>query len=476
MKLSEYAALDGMAIAELINKGEITCADAAGAAMEAIDAVNPQLNAVLETYPKRVDEEPADGPLKGVPFLLKDLVCHEAGQTNELGSRLAKGNVAPNDTELTARFRRAGLNILGRTTTPEFGFSPATETLAHGDTRNPWNTDHSPGGSSGGSAAMVAARAVPIAHANDGGGSIRIPAACSGLFGLKPTRARNSLGPDVSEAIGGFAIEHVVTRSVRDSAAVLDATNGPLAGDPYLIPPPARPYLDDATTKPKALKIAMTTTAWSGDDVDPECITAVHETAKLLEELGHTVEEASPTVDYDPFIEASAKIWAAGEAAWISAVAEGMGREIGRDTLESSMLATYEVGADMSALDYLGALSVVNAACRSVGPFFDDYDMLLTPTCATPAWEIGAMDSNRQGWDLLSWTKHIFGYCPFTPLFNATGHPGVSLPLATSSKGLPIGIQFVGQWAREDMLFQLSGQIEEARPWADRKPPLCVGS
>ncbi len=476
MKLDEYAALDGMSIAELVRKGEISAAEAAGAAIEAIDAVNPQLNAVIESYPDRINQEPADGPLKGVPFLLKDLVAHEAGQTNELGSRLAKGMVAPNDTELTARFRRSGLNILGRTTTPEFGFNPAVEALLYGDTRNPWDLERSPGGSSGGSSAMVAARAVAIAHANDGGGSIRIPAACSGLVGMKPTRARNSLGPDVAEAIGGFAIEHVVTRTVRDSAAVLDATQGALAGDPYIIAPPSHPYLDDVTAKPKQYKIAMTSEAWSGDPVDGECAAAVHETARLLEDLGHVVIEDSPEVDYEPFIQATAKIWAAGETAWILAVAAATGRTPGPDTLETSILASYEAGMAMSAVEYLGALNDVNTACRAVGPFFDDYDMLLTPTCATPAWKLGVMDANKPGWDLMSWTKYIFGYCPFTPLFNATGHPGVSLPLAMSKDGLPIGMQFVGQWGREDMLFQLSGQLEEARPWIDRKPGVCIGT
>jgi len=476
MKLDEYAALDGLGIAELIKKGEISTAEAAGAAVEAIEAVNPQLNAVIETYPERVNEDPADGPLKGVPFLLKDLVVHEAGKTNELGSRLAKGMVAPTDSELAIRYRNSGLNILGRTTTPEFGFCAASEAVIYGQTHNPWNLDHSPGGSSGGSAAMVAARAVPIAHANDGGGSIRIPAANCGLVGMKPTRARNSLGPDAGEAIGGFAIEHVVSRTVRDSAAVLDATNGSMPGDPYIIAPPSRPYLDEVSTKPKQLKIAMTTKPWSDDPVDPECVAAVQDTAKLLQDLGHEVVEASPVIDYEPFIEATANIWAAGETAWILAVAAATGRTPGPDTLETSIMATFEAGMKMTAMEYMAALGVVNTTCRAVGPFFDDYDMLLTPTCGKPAWKLGEMDANKPGWDLMSWTRFVFGICSFTPLFNATGHPGVSLPLGMSSGGLPIGIQFVGQWGREDILYQLSGQLEEASPWIGRKPQVCAGS
>jgi amidase len=475
MKLDEYTALDGIAIADLVKKGEVSTAEVAGVAMEAIDAVNPQLNAVIETYPERVDQTPADGPLKGVPFLLKDLVVHEGGKTNELGSRLAKGMVSPHDSELAIRYRNSGLNILGRTTTPELGFCATSEALLYGASHNPWNLNHSPGGSSGGSAAMVAARAVPAAHANDGGGSVRIPAANCGLVGMKPTRARVSLGPDAGEAIGGFAIEHVVSRTVRDSAALLDATQGVSPGDPYIIAPPSRPYLGEVVTKPKALKIAMTTEPWSGDPVDPECVAAVHETAKRLQGLGHEVVEASPVIDYEPFIEATANIWAAGETAWVLAIAAATGRTPGPDNLETSILATYEAGMKLSAMDYLAALGVINTTCRAVGPFFDDYDMLLTPTCGKPAWELGEMDANKPGWDLMSWTRFVFGICSFTPLFNATGHPAVSLPLAMSKGGLPIGIQFVGQWGREDMLYQLSGQLEEAHPWIGLKPPVCAG-
>jgi len=476
VNLDEYTALDGLGVAELVRAGEVSASVVAETALKAINAVNPQLNAVIQSYPERVNQVPADGPFTGVPFLLKDIFVHEAGQTLEMGTRMAEGLVVPNDTELAARFRQAGLNILGRTTTPELGYCATAEAVLYGPTHNPWNLDHSSGGSSGGSSAMVAARAVPMAHANDGGGSIRIPAACCGLFGLKPTRGRNSLGPDVGDAIGGFAIEHAVTRTVRDSAALLDATNGAAPGDPFIIAPPARPYLDEVTIKPRPLKIAMTTKAWSDDPVDPECVAAVHETAKLLEELGHEVVEASPQIDHDPFMEATAVIWAASEATWITGLAEATGRTPGPDTLETSMLAIYEAGLKFSAKDYLEAMGVVNTICRAVGPFFDNYDMLLTPTAAQPAWKLGEMDANKPGWDLMSWTNHVFGFCPFTVLFNATGHPGVSLPLAMSNGGLPIGIQFVGQWGREDMLYQLSGQLEEARPWIDRRPGVCVGA
>ena len=268
MKLEEYSAYDGLGLAELIRNGEVSASEVAQAAIDAIDQLNPELNAVIESYPDRIAGLDAGklpgGALKGSPFLIKDLVIHEAGQTYEMGSRLAKGFVAPNDTELMIRYRDTGLVNLGRTSTPEFGYCATVECVLNGPTRNPWNTELSPGGSSGGSAAAVAARMVPIAHANDGGGSIRIPAACCGLVGMKPTRGRNSLGPDLGEAVGGFAIEHVVTRTVRDSAAVLDATQGDGGGDPFVIAPPARPYLEEVTTDPGKLKIAFTTTPWSG--------------------------------------------------------------------------------------------------------------------------------------------------------------------------------------------------------------------
>ena len=478
MKPEDYASYDGLGLAELIRKGEVSAEEVATAAIEAINAVNPELNAVIETYPDRTVGLKADnlpgGPLKGAPFLIKDLVIHEAGQTYECGSRLGEGFVAPNDTELMIRFRNAGLVTLGRTTTPEFGYCGTTESVFSGPTRNPWNAEHSPGGSSGGSGAAVASRMVPIAHANDGGGSIRIPAALCGLVGMKPTRGRNSLGPDLGEAVSGFAVEHVVTRTVRDSAAVLDATQGDGGGDPFIIEPPERPYLDEVSAVPGALKIAFTTTPWSGDKVDPENVQAVHDTAKLLEELGHQVVEDMPEYDYRKHIEAAGVIWSAGTGAWVDAIARATGRKPGPENLETSIVATYEAGKKITAVDYLAAVTYVHAVNRQIAPFFDNYDMLLTPTCAQPAWRLGEMDANAPGVTLESWTDLVFGFCPFTQLFNATGQPAVSLPLAMSSGGLPIGIQFVGQWGGEAELFRLAGQLEQARPWIDNKPAVCV--
>lgn len=478
MKLQDYVEYDGLGLATLIRTGEVSVKEVAAAALEAIDAVNPTLNAVIEQYPERATALESDdlggGPLKGTPFLIKDLVIHEAGQKHEMGSRLAKGFIAPNDTELMVRYRNAGLVTLGRTTTPEFGYCGTTESVLSGPTRNPWNSKHSPGGSSGGSAAAVAARMVPIAHANDGGGSIRIPAACCGLVGMKPTRGRNSLGPDLGEAVSGFAVEHVVSRTVRDSAAVLDATQGNGGGDPYVIEPPERPYLDEVSAPPGTLKIAFTTTPWSGDKVDPETTRALNDVAASLEGLGHRVEEAMPRYDYRPHIEAAGVIWSVGTAAWVDAVAKSMGRQPGPSNLESSIVVTYEVGKRTNAVDYLAAVNHVHAVNRQIAPFFDDYDILMTPTCAQPAWKLGEMDANAEGLTLESWTDLVFGFCPFTQLFNATGQPAVSLPLAMNSGDLPIGIQFVGQWGGEALLYRLAGQLEQALPWNDRKPGICA--
>ncbi len=478
MNVADYAGHDGVGLAGLIGAGEVSATEVAQVALTAIEALNPGLNAVIASYPDR----PArlrgatlpGGPLAGVPMLLKDLVSHEAGQIVEMGSRLARGLRMPHATELVRRYLAAGLVPLGRTTTPEFGYCTTTESVLCGPTRNPWNVAHSPGGSSGGSAAAVAARLVPIGHASDGGGSIRIPAACCGLVGMKPTRGRNSLGPDIGDAIAGFGCEHVVTRSVRDSAAALDATQGVLPGDPFVIPPPARPYLEEAARPPGRLRIAWTAAAWGGEPIDPENVAAVHAAAKLLESLGHTVFEASPRYDHAPFLSAAATIWAVGTGLWVEGVAAATGRTPGPDTLETSVIAVHEAGRRITGFEYQAALIALNTTCRQVAPFFAGCDVLMTPTCAQPAWRLGEIDANAPGWTLTGWTEHIFRRCPFTMLFNATGQPAVSLPLAMSSGGLPIGIQFVGQWADEATLFRLAGQLETAQPWAQRRPGVCA--
>ncbi|HET6629980.1 MAG TPA: amidase [Woeseiaceae bacterium] len=480
MELKDYLRYDGLGLAALIAGGQVSAAEVASAALEAVAVVNPEIGAVIETYPERGSRDLADfpeGPFRGVPFLVKDLVIHEAGKQAESGSRLAAGLTAPHDTDLLVRYRDAGFNLLGRTRSPEFGYNLSTENRLHGPVRNPWNRERSAGGSSGGSAAAVAAGILPLAHANDGGGSIRIPASACGLFGLKPTRGRNPLGPDVGTALNGFGCEHVVSRTVRDSAAALDATEGPGVGDPFVIPRPAGSYREACARPPRRLRIAVMPQAWGGARTAPDILDAVKAAAQLLADLGHEVEEAAPDlgVDWDSFIEANAVIWSANIAAWIDGTAAASGRTPGPDTLEATTLACYRYGSALGATVYLAADAVCNTVTRSVARFFAGYDILLTPTLPQPPQPLGFHDADRSGIDAVEWTRHIFTNTPFTPLFNMTGQPAMSVPLYHGGDGLPIGLQFAGRCGAEDHLFSLAGQLETALPWAERRPPVLAG-
>tara|TARA_B100001939_G_scaffold293584_2_gene266232 strand:+ start:8977 stop:10422 length:1446 start_codon:yes stop_codon:yes gene_type:complete len=472
MKLTEYAEYDGLGLAELVRSGQVSVRELTQTALEAIHALNPQLNAVIETFDESPDnpDGQGSGPFQGVPFLIKDVVLHCEGRKCEMGSRLAKGLVAPHDTDLMKRFRAAGFVTLGRTAVPEMAFNVATESLLTGPSRNPWDTTRMTGGSSGGAAAAVAAGMVPIAHANDGGGSTRIPAACCGLVGLKPTRGRTPIGPDAADGLNGLGIEHVVTRSVRDCAAVLDATEGPGCGDPYQIPRPQRPYQDEVGTAPNPLKIAYTATSFSGDKVDPEMAESLKKTAVTCAALGHHVEEAQPVIHYDAFFDATMKIWCANIASWIDQLVALTGRTASSDYLESATLACYDYGKSLTAGDLLEAFAVMNQISRTVAPFFDQYDLLLTPTTGLLTQPIGTYNANAPGWTAQDWGEKIFSFGAFTPLFNMTGQPAISLPLQMSASGLPIGHQFVAPFGREDLLFRLAGQLEQELPWIGRKP------
>ncbi len=475
MKLEEYCRLDGLGLAELICKGEISASEALECAVVAVGKVNPAINSVVELLDRDVMAgQGAAGPFAGVPFLIKDILIHMAGVRAESASKLGADIVAPEDSALMARYRAAGLVTFGRTNAPEFGFNVNTEPLYHGSTRNPWNPALMAGGSSGGSAAAVAAGVVPMAHANDGGGSIRIPASCCGLVGMKPTRGRVSLGPDMGDALAGFGIEHAVTRTVRDSAALLDACQGPSLGDPYEIAPPARPFLDEIGADPGKLRIAFATQPWSSAPVDPEVAEAVQQTAKVLAELGHALAEDKPVCDWEPFISATADIWSVGVAGWV--LGTDAGRNVWRETVESSVIACVERGIEMSALDYSAAVAQMNVVTRTVAPFFADYDLLVTPTLALPPQPLGTYDANASGLTALSWSEHIFSFAAFTPLFNATGHPAISLPLAQTRAGLPIGIQIVAPFGREDMLFRVAAQLEQAMDWSGRQPQIFAGA
>ena len=475
ISLADYARYDGLGLAELVATRQVTAEELAAAALAAAEKVNPKLNAVLQTL---ADESSAEiraglprGAFTGVPLLIKELVLHAKNVRCDMGCRLAQGFVAPADTELMARFRKAGLVLVGTTQTPELGYNPTTETVLFGPVRNPWNADRSAGGSSGGSGAAVAAGIVPIAHANDGGGSIRIPAACNGLVGVKPTRDRVPTGPDYADPLCGLAIEFAVTRTVRDAAALLDAVAGPDVGAPSHPVPPARPYRDEIGAKPRRLRIAWTTAPASGARIDPECVKAVEETVRTLEDLGHTLVEDAPQYDWDTFLRNVHVIWTAFTAIFVETLATGLGRKPGPDNLEAVTLACYEEGKRWRAVDLLNAMAYGNILSRAVGAFFEGVDVLVTPTIATPPAPLGEIDQNRKGMTPMEWTRQVFAYCPFTPLFNTTGQPAFSLPLHWSASGLPIGVQIAGRFGDEATLFRLAAELEEARPWKDKRPP-----
>jgi amidase len=476
MQPAEYAEHDGLGLKGLIDDGQVSSEEVRDAALRALEEVNPRLNALVGEPFDDVSHDPA-GPLGGVPFLVKDLVCMIEGKPIEWGSRLTKGFIAPMDSFLMSRFKAAGLRTLGKTATPEMGFNANTAPVANGITRNPWDTDRIPGGSSGGSAALVAARAVPIAHANDGGGSIRIPAACNGLVGLKPTRGRVPLGPAVDEAINGAAVELAVTRSVRDTAAVLDAVCGPAPGEKYFVARPARTYAEELGADPGRLRVALRTQAFWGTETDPEVAGVVQEVARQLESLGHTVEEASPALDVEAFFGAQLTIWSWFNAVSVLMLAELSGREPGPDTLERGTLTALRHGAKLSALELAQAFAAQNTVTRIWGAFLDDFDLLLTPTLPVPALPVGSLDQDAESIEeARDWLDHVFGQIPFTSQLNMSGQPAVSLPLGVSSDGLPIGVQLAAQALREDVLLRVAAQLEEAMPWAHRRPKVRAGA
>lgn len=480
MKLSQYSAYYGTGLAELVRQKEVTPKELKNAALEGIAKVNPKLNAVVhvlsEQADKEIDSGLPDGPFKGVPFLIKEMVLHASGVPSSMGSRLAEGISFPYDCELMARFRKAGLVTVGTTTTPEFGYSGTTESLLYGATHNLWNLAHSPGGSSGGSGAAVAAGIVPFAHANDGGGSIRVPASCNGLVGLKPTRGRVPTGPDYGESLNGLGIEFALTRSVRDAAAQLDAVAGPDTGCYAWAESPKRPYRDEISSPPQRLRIAWTAKPTSGVRVDKECLDVLYETVKLCEELGHEMIEAAPEIDNDLHMLATLRFWTANLTNWINGLARVLNRTPSEQNLESAIFACYRFGQTITATEFLEALDIQNMVSRSGGRFFTEYDVLLSPTAARPPLPLGELNANAPGIDAKVWTEQNFTYAPFTNLFNTTGQPAISLPLGESSDGLPIGMQFAGRFADEATLLRLAAQLEQARPWKDKRPVVHVAS
>ncbi len=491
----DYVRHDGLGLAALVRSGEVSPGELLETAIARIEAHNPALNAVIRTRYDAARSEAAQvdraAPFAGVPFLVKDLVATIGGEPTGNGNRLLASLPMPRDSELVRRFRAAGVLIAGRSNTPEFGLTPYTEPRAFGPTRNPWSMAHSPGGSSGGSAAAIASGMVPLASGGDGGGSIRIPASCCGLFGFKPSRGLTPTGPEFGELWHGFAIEHVLSRSVRDSAAMLDATAGEDAGAPYAAPSRERPYLAEASAEPGRLRIAFTHQPLFGQgSVHPDCIEALAASARLLESLGHDVEEAAPPVDADALALAFVTVLAGETRAEIEHVARVFGRKPRAADFEPATYSLGLLGKSISAAASAAASQQLQLAARAMAPFFERYDVLMTPTLGAPPALIGSLQPSRAearlmrivnaldaGWllDKLGVIKPLaaktFDYIPFTPLFNATGQPAMSVPLHWNVAGLPIGTQFVAPLGADALLFRLAGQLERATPWFQRRPP-----
>lgn len=482
MRLDEYAAHDGTGLARLLAKGEVTPRQLGRCVEEAVAAVNPALNAVIELYPDALEglpETASTGPFGGIPTLTKDFPI-EAGRPAEFGSRLAEGFRAGHDAVYWARLRAGGLVNVGRTTSSEFGVPAATESPLYGATRNPWNPERGVAGSSGGAAAAVASGIVPFAQGSDGGGSIRNPAAFCGLIGLKPSRGRVTGSPNGNAPLLGLATAFMLTRSVRDTAALLDLCHGPDAGDGYEIAPPAGCYLDAITRTPKELRIALCTRSWSGVEIDPEVAAATRSAAERLASHGHHVEEASPDFDYPAFLHAQKVIWAADAAASMPAMAQRMGRTP-EAALGASVYALYRRGLAVSGAQLIAALSAYDRVTRQIGRFLARYDLLLTPTSAILPEPIGTFDPNRAGIDADGVFDDLAPKETFTALFNATGQPAISLPLGRSRDGLPIGVQLVARFGREDLLLAAARQIEEEMEsapgiWGQGRPAVHVGN
>ncbi|MCH6264315.1 amidase [Neobacillus citreus] len=476
MNFNEYSKFDATDLASLVKAGEVSPKELVQAAFEGIEKLNPVINAVVSVLPKESNQEIEaglpDGPFTGVPFLIKESSAQAKGIPVQLGSRFGQGMSTLQDTNLMARFRRTGLVTVGTSTTPEFAFNFSTESVLYGPTRNPWNPNLSSGGSSGGACAAVAAGIVPIAHANDGAGSIRQPAAVNGLVGLKPTRGRIPNGPHRPEILNGLGNEFAVTRTVRDAAALLDSIGGADPGARNWVEKPAFLYLNEMKKRPKKLRIAWTDKPWNNAPVEEECKQALYKTVQLCEDLGHELVEASPVINAEQQLLATLRIWSANLGHSMEKIKAGLNRIPSTKNLEASNWAIYQYGQNMTAYELLEAFEINNSVSRTVGQFFTEYDLLLTPAIAQLPWPIGKLNANDPSLDAEQWIERMMAYSPFTNLFNTTGQPAISLPLGWSSKGLPIGMQFAARFGDEATLFQLAGQLEEAQPWKDRKPNL----
>lgn len=472
-----YDQHDAVGLASLVAKGEIGPDELLDEALRRVEAVNPSLNAVtmmqVDTARRHINEGLPEGPLKGVPFLLKDLGAEAIDFPSNNGSRLFADTRYARDSAIYSRLKSAGLVTFGRTTAPEGGVGPVTEAAIYGGpTRNPWKLGHTPGGSSGGAGAAVAAGIVPIAHGSDGGGSVRIPASCCGLFGVKPTRARLPDGPYVGEGWAGMAIDGFLTRSVRDTAVLLDATHGSDLGAPYAAPPLRGTFGEAAGLRERGLRIGFATTTLSGEAIHPECAAAVKQAARLLENFGHHVEEALPKADIRGMMAAWTKIVACGSALSINSAVKRRGRPLESGEIEGIALGALRYAHTVSGSDYLDAINTVHAFGREMAAFFTGYDVLLTAALAEPPAEIGRFNHLPEDYvDYRMGPGRVFDYSPFTAVFNASGQPAASVPFHWTDDGLPVGIHLVCAFGEDERLIGLCAAIEEARPWFGRRPP-----
>jgi len=488
----ELIGYDGIGLSELIRKGELTALELVDLTIQRIEKVNLRLNAVVhkmydearriarEDYPK-AGERDSKSPFCGIPFLLKDLIAECKGAPFNEGSRAVKGYVSKIDSELVLRYKAGGLIMIGKTNTPEFGLLPTTEPALFGPTVNPWDPSLTPGGSSGGSAAAVAAGVVPMAHGNDGGGSIRIPSSCCGIFGLKPSRGRNPLGPLFGDIASGIAYEHALTRSVRDSAALLDVSSGPDLGDPYYCKPKERPFLREVGQNPGRLKIGVLTGVPEGYGIEgpmhPDCEAAVKDAARLCEGLGHTVEEVSPSIlGHTDIWLTFRKIFSSFAGHAVKYWEKELGKKIGQEDLEPLTWTVYQAGLQLTGADYLVSVEEFQRFGRKIARCFHEggYDLLLSPTLNTPPVKLGLFKPDPK--DPKKFLRLANAFAGFTRIYNLGGQPAMSVPLHWNSENLPIGGQFGARFGEEVTLFRLAAQLEQARPWANRKPVIHCGS
>jgi amidase len=485
----EFIGYDAIALGELIRKGEISPVELLEITIQRIEKVNPALNAVIHGMYEHANEraencrteiragKSTDAVFCGVPFLLKDLVAEYKGAPFHEGSQAIKGYISKLDSEMVKRHKAGGLIIVGKTNASEFGCLPTTEPKLQGPTANPWDSSLTPGGSSGGSAAAVAAGIVPMAHGNDGGGSIRIPASCCGLFGLKPTRGRNPLGPLFGDIASGIVQEHAVTRTVRDSAALLDVTSGPDLGDPYYAPPKQRPFLEEVRRDAERLKIGFLTSipeGWNDEtQFHPDCISAVKDAAQLCESLGHIVEEVDPDELSHPRVsEIHGNVFSCYVGHAIAYWERELGKKIEQDKLESATWGMYQAGLNLTGRDYLLTVEEIQRFSRKIASWYHDgnYDLLLSPTMRIAPTKLGAFESTKE--DPLKWLEVTLSFVALTRIQNLTGQPAMSVPLFWNKDNVPIGVQFSARFGDEATLFRLAAQLELARPWADKKPPI----